>query len=165
MSIIDPHDRTALEGYYGGRMTDQVASAVVRARGGGWRLMRVHPTAVKLLGWYGRVQPQPGAGKWGCGAGGQGEDAKTLLPNADTYDQLDGDQYCEEEGHAGEEEPALHGEQEEPPAQGALQEEVLAPGRGVVVQTANEEPYIAHVLKTFKKTLHAARLDKDQEGK
>ena len=60
VSIVDPKTKQKFEGFYGGRLSDanQAVSVVAKAPNGGWRCMRVHPTAVKLIAWQGLAEPQ-----------------------------------------------------------------------------------------------------------
>jgi len=82
-------------------------------------------------------------------------------PDAQEYDELDGDVY-DENGPRGEEEPELH--TAPPPAVDREQteaggEQVLAPGYGIIVNSRGER-FPAQVLKTFKKSYEAAKLSK-----
>ena len=62
VSVVDPHTKRTFEGFYGGQISDHVLSVVARATDGGWRLMRVHPSAAKLIAWPGRAVPQSSSG-------------------------------------------------------------------------------------------------------
>jgi hypothetical protein len=156
VSIVDPkkgrHDH-AIEGYYGGCFADNNVSVVVRASGGGWRYMRVHPKAVKLIAWQGKALPQPYNAK---------DEVKTVADIE--YEAIDGDMYGDV-GIAGEEEPGPNGgdgdhDYDQEPHDGK-KEEVLGPGSGVLVrESAKEAPYIARVFKAHKKKVLGAKLEK-----
>jgi transposase InsO family protein len=101
IQAMDPQDNLAKEGYYGGSISPQVASCIVRSTNGGWRILRVHPSSVKLLDWGRGIEPQV-PGKWTAAP-----PEKQLLPDNVEYDSIDGDQYEDGVGQgAGEEEPA-----------------------------------------------------------
>ncbi len=88
-------DKMLHEGNYGGRITAQVVSAVVRASNGGWRIMRVHPSAVKLLAWQGlgAVPQRPGGRLGAIGrAGDVPQAASPLQPSSPECIVIDEDE-------------------------------------------------------------------------
>ena len=88
VQVVDPQDKSVLEGYYGGQISNQVASVVVRSVSGGWRIIRIHPTYVKLVAWQGQgVMPQKAYGGLRTVSN---EAQDPVLPyNAAQYDVLD----------------------------------------------------------------------------
>lgn len=157
VSVMDPKDKQAVEGYYGGQTSDQVVSVVVKPKGGGWRVMKVHPSALKLVAWQGRGSPQRADG---TRQGADATDQMESRTDAAEYEEIDADVYCDD-GPLGEEEPALtiveQGLEDD-------DEKIIAPGYCVVIEREGKDPDVAQVIKAYKKTLHAARLTKD-EGK
>jgi len=66
VSIVDPHSKSMIEGYFGGCINDQNVTIVVRTVDGGWSIKPVPTTAVKLVAWQGRgIDPRHAGGKRG----------------------------------------------------------------------------------------------------
>ena len=163
ISVIDPKDNTAVEGYYGGKLSNQAISAIVRVQNGGWRIMRAHPTAVKVLSWPGQTLPQIG-GKWETANKAKLE---LLSPEAPEYEYVDQDAYVENaDGPIGEEEPPGNDDRQ---VGGADRTEPgLAKGSGIVVKRQGGPPgpayYPAQVLRAGKRTIEAAKLNRTPSG-
>jgi transposase InsO family protein len=159
VSVVDPHDKQAVEGYFGGAVSPQVVTVLVKPKGGGWRIMRVHPTAVKLVAWQGRGCPQ-GVDDRTAGSSSQREGDVEAVE----YVKIDGDEYTDGgEGQVGEEEPILA---DEPQRDGDHKDDelIIAPGYGVVVEGQGATPYAAQILKAYKQTVKGAKLSKE-DGK
>ena len=153
IQAMDPQDNLAKEGYYGGSISPQVASCIVRSTNGGWRILRVHPSSVKLLDWGRGIEPQV-PGEWTAAP-----PEKQLLPDNVEYDSIDGDQYEDGVGQgAGKEEPADNldiDDNPDAPDNGAKE---LGKGSGVVAMHENKQ-IVGKVMKATKNRLDIARFE------
>jgi hypothetical protein len=167
VSIVNPHDKTVLEGYYGGRLNDQSVTVVARAPRGGWTIKRVHPMALKLVAWQGRgIGPQHVGGKWGM----KGKElAAQHQPEDPCYDEVDYDVYVNRADDDKEipygEEPMLEEQPVDDQVPDAQPVKELKKGSGVVIKDRTGGRFLGQVTKDCKRTLEVARLEKKDEGK
>lgn len=167
VQVVDPYDNLAKEGYYGGSVSAQVASCIVRSNSGGWRILKVHPSSVRLLGWGGSVTPQV-PGLWTPATA-----AAPKQPGDIEYDIVDADQYVEGPG-LGEEEPpeqipGPERDDDRHPNVGvgnniiAVEgKQQLGPGAGVVAVKDNQQ-IVAKVVHAYKRRLDVARYEPSGE--
>ena len=120
-------------------------SAVVRGPGGGWKAMRVHPTALKLIGYQGEAKPQDYDGKMNQMIGSARDSDDPM------YDNID--RYCyNPQGIVGEEEPTTEIEDTVTTRHDEEAEAVLAKGSGIIVKgNESTNPMQRRFLKRTKK--------------
>ena len=86
VSVVHPLEKKAYEGYYGGQISESVVSVIIRAKKQ-WRVLRVHPSAVKLIAWQGLGRPLV-EGNRDLQVGG--DDEESYIPaDSEEYDVID----------------------------------------------------------------------------
>ena len=90
VSVVEPSTRSVFEGIYGGQYNDQNASVIILTSNNRWRVLRVHPTAIRFRALQGSRKPQAGGNPM------QNIEKSTDIESSssddyDNYDQV----YCE----------------------------------------------------------------------
>ena len=88
--VVDIKSKEPLEGYYGGFVSPQEASVILRTSKGKWRVRRVHPSTVKFRAFQGEREPIAGGNP--LLARDLATDVEAAIDSGD-YDEFDGDAY------------------------------------------------------------------------
>lgn len=167
--VVDPRTGPpAVTGIFGGVLSPQCVSIVARAKDGvGWRILRVHPSAVTLVSWQ------------GLGGGGSTPDSNPPLGGStgvggETYEAFDDDEDAVSVGGdlaAAEPTPAARhaapSAHEPPPAppDGAPREDrlVIANDSFILARSPEGAVFPAQVLKAGKRSLKVSVLQKSAD--